>query len=50
MDDSLAVLKAARAFGIAQLVAVSKPDTQQVKRSISDYLAIEDFRELMVGL
>ena len=50
VDDSLAVLNAARAFGIAQIVAVSKPDTQQAKRSISDYLAIEDFRELMVGL
>ncbi len=50
VDDSLAVLNAARAFGIAQIVAVSKPDTQQAKRNISDYLAIEDFRELMVGL
>jgi HAD superfamily hydrolase (TIGR01509 family) len=50
VDDSLAVLNAARTFGIGQLVAVSKPDTQQAKRSISDYLAIEDFRELMVGL
>ena len=50
VDDSLAVLNVARAFGIAQIVAVSKPDSQQAKRSISDYLAIEDFRELMVGL
>lgn len=50
VDDSLAVLNAARAFGIGQIVAVSKPDSQQAKRSISDFLAIEDFRELMVGL
>jgi putative hydrolase of the HAD superfamily len=50
VDDSLAVLNAARAFGIAHIVAVSKPDSQQAKRNISDFLAIEDFRELMVGL
>jgi putative hydrolase of the HAD superfamily len=50
VDDSLAVLNAARAFGIGQIIAVSKPDTQQAKRNISDFLAIEDFRELMVGL
>jgi putative hydrolase of the HAD superfamily len=50
VDDSLAVLNAARTFGIAHIVAISKPDSQQAKRSISDFLAIEDFRELMVGL
>lgn len=50
VDDSLAVLNAAREFGIGHLVAVSKPDTRQAKRIVSDYAAIEDFRELMVGL
>jgi putative hydrolase of the HAD superfamily len=50
VDDSLAVLNAARVFGIAHIVAVSKPDTKEAKRNISDFLAIEDFRELMVGL
>jgi putative hydrolase of the HAD superfamily len=50
VDDSLAVLKAARTFGIGQIVAVSKPDTKQAKRNIIDFLAIEDFRELMIGL
>jgi putative hydrolase of the HAD superfamily len=50
VDDSLAVLNAAKQFGIGHLLAVSKPDTQQAKRTISDYAAIEDFRELMVGL
>jgi putative hydrolase of the HAD superfamily len=50
VDDSLAVLNAAKQFGIAHLLAVSKPDTQQAKRIVSDYPAIEDFRELMVGL
>ncbi|MDD1616797.1 MAG: hypothetical protein CG439_1950 [Methylococcaceae bacterium NSP1-2] len=50
VDDSLPVLNAAKQFGIGHLLAVSKPDTQQAKRTISDYAAIEDFRELMVGL
>jgi putative hydrolase of the HAD superfamily len=50
VDDSLAVLNAAKQFGIGHLLAVSKPDTQQAKRIVSDYVAIEDFRELMVGL
>jgi putative hydrolase of the HAD superfamily len=50
VDDSLAVLNAAKQFGIGHLLAVSKPDTQQAKRTISDYAAIEDFRELMMGL
>jgi putative hydrolase of the HAD superfamily len=50
VDDSLAVLNAAREFGIGHLLAVSKPDTRQAKRIVSDYAAIEDFRELMVGL
>ena len=50
IDDSLAVLNSARLFGIAHLIAVSKPDSKQLKKHITDYPAIEDFRELMVGL
>jgi len=50
IDDSLAVLNSARLFGIAYLIAVSRPDTLLPKKEISDYLAIEDFRELMPGL
>lgn len=50
VDDSLAVLNSARQFGIAHLIAVSRPDTRLPKKEISGYLAIEDFRELMIGL
>jgi len=50
IDDSPAVLNSARLFGIAYLIAVSRPDTLLPKKEISDYLAIEDFRELMPGL
>jgi putative hydrolase of the HAD superfamily len=50
IDDSLAVLNSARLFGIEHLISVSKPDSKQPKRDIIDYMAIEDFRELMSGL
>jgi putative hydrolase of the HAD superfamily len=50
IDDSLAVLNSARLFGIAHLISVSKPDSSQPKKDVTDYPAIEDFRELMSGL
>jgi len=50
VDDNLAVLASARQFGIGHLIAVAKPDSQQPKRDIDGFLAIEDFRELMDGL
>jgi putative hydrolase of the HAD superfamily len=50
IDDSLAVLNSAKQFGIAHLIAVSKPDTKLPKREIAGYAAIEDFRELILGL
>ncbi|NOT85388.1 MAG: GMP/IMP nucleotidase [Methylococcaceae bacterium] len=50
IDDSLAVLTAARQFGLEQLISISKPDSKRPKRVIEDFSAIEDFRELMKGL
>ncbi len=50
IDDSLAVLNSARLFGIAHLISVSKPDSKLPKKHVTDYMAIEDFRELMIGL
>lgn len=47
IDDSLAVLKSAQLFGINHLISISRPDTKKEKRNITDFLAIEDFRELM---
>jgi len=47
IDDSLAVLKSARLYGIQYLISISKPDSQQAKREINDFSSIEDFRELM---
>ncbi|MDO9162485.1 MAG: GMP/IMP nucleotidase [Methylococcaceae bacterium] len=50
IDDSLAVLHAARTFGLGYLCAVSKPDSKLPHRQIIEYPAIADFRELMLGL
>jgi len=47
VDDSLAVLTSARKYGIENLISVSRPDSKQEKREIVDFLAIEDFRELI---
>ncbi|MBS1214904.1 MAG: superfamily hydrolase [Proteobacteria bacterium] len=47
VDDSLPVLRSARVYGIRHLVAVSKHDTQKPNRHITEFPAIEDFRELM---
>lgn len=50
VDDSLAVLRSARQFGIAHLVSISKPDSRRPVRPIAEFPAIEDFRALMPGL
>ncbi len=47
IDDSLAVLKSAKLYGIKHLLSISRPDSQQTKRIITEFPAIEDFRELM---
>ncbi len=47
IDDSLAVLKSAQYFGIKHLISISRPDSKKEKREITDFVAIEDFRELM---
>ncbi|RIZ65962.1 MAG: GMP/IMP nucleotidase [Methylococcales bacterium] len=49
VDDNVAVLNSAQLFGIAHLISVSKPDTQQPKKLITEFHSIEDFRELMIG-
>jgi putative hydrolase of the HAD superfamily len=50
VDDNLDVLGSAQCFGLGYLISVNKPDTRQPKKQITDYPAIEDFRELMNGL
>ena len=47
VDDSLAVLRSAQAFGIEYLVSIKQPDSQKKARTISEFPAINDFREIM---
>lgn len=47
VDDSLPVLDSAKSFGIAHLVAVMRPDTQQPPKDTGGYAAIEDFGVLI---
>lgn len=47
VDDSLAVLRSARRAGLAHQIAVRKNDSRRPSRDITEFPAIEDFRELM---
>lgn len=47
VDDSLAVLKSARQYGIRHLLAVLKPDTQSPQRNVEDFEAILGFDQIM---
>jgi HAD superfamily hydrolase (TIGR01509 family) len=47
VDDSLPVLDSARAYGIAHLVAATRPDTRQAAKDPGPYTAIADFAQLL---
>ncbi|WP_149983054.1 GMP/IMP nucleotidase [Pseudoalteromonas rhizosphaerae] len=47
VDDSLAVLNAAKEYGIGHLLAVANPDSKQPHNEISDYLSVTDFRDML---
>jgi putative hydrolase of the HAD superfamily len=47
VDDSLAVLKSAREYGIKYLLAVLQPDTKGELRDVKDFQAIRWFKEIM---
>lgn len=46
IDDSLPVLRSARAYGIAHLLAVYRPDSRQPRKNVEDFAAIEDFSQI----
>jgi HAD superfamily hydrolase (TIGR01509 family) len=50
VDDSLPVLRAARAYGIRHLRAVRLPDSKAPPRQTDEFIAIESFTELSAGL
>ncbi|CAM3992288.1 MULTISPECIES: GMP/IMP nucleotidase [Pseudoalteromonas] len=47
VDDSLAVLNAAKEYGIGHLLAVANPDSKQPHNELRDYLNVTDFRTLL---
>ena len=47
VDDSLPVLRAARADGLDRLIAVRCPDSHQPAREISEFPSVESLAELM---
>ncbi|MGE8321878.1 MAG: GMP/IMP nucleotidase [Pseudomonas sp.] len=50
IDDTLAILRSARRFGVGHLLAVRQPDSQAQPRDTEEFAAVEDYRELLVGL
>ena len=47
IDDSLAVLRSAQRYGIAQLLSLRQPDSRQAERLAGEFPAILHFDELM---
>ena len=47
IDDNFDVLDNAREFGIKHLLTISQPDSQKPMKSTLDYVAIEDYQQLI---
>lgn len=47
IDDSLPVLRAARHYGIGQLLAVRNPDSKLPEKDVGEFAAIRSFREIL---
>ena len=47
IDDSLPVLRSARGYGIAHLLAIYQPDTRQPRKEVGEFEAIERFEQIM---
>ncbi len=47
IDDSLPVLRSARDYGIAHLLAVYRPDSKQARKEVGEFEAIEHFEQIM---
>lgn len=47
VDDSLPVLRAARDYGIAHLLAVYRPDTRQADKDVGEFQALRRFADIM---
>jgi putative hydrolase of the HAD superfamily len=47
IDDSLPVLRSARHYGIAQLLAIKNPDSKGPEKDAREFSALGSFREIM---
>jgi putative hydrolase of the HAD superfamily len=47
VDDSLPVLRSARSYGIAQLLAIHRPDTRLPDKDVGEFAAIRRFADVM---
>jgi HAD superfamily hydrolase (TIGR01509 family) len=47
IDDSLPVLRSAQAYGIANLLAVVKPDSKAPAKEVEEFEAIQSFRQII---
>ena len=50
IDDTLPILRSARTFGIAHLLAVSQPDSRKGPKNTEEFAAVADYRTLITGL
>lgn len=50
IDDTLPVLRSARAYGIKHLLAVSEPDSRKGFKDTEEFASVGDYRELIAGL
>jgi putative hydrolase of the HAD superfamily len=50
IDDSLTVLRAARAYGIAHLIVVTHPDSTQAVRECDEFPSVPRVVQLLTGL
>ena len=46
IDDSLPVLRAARAYGIKQLLTISQPDSRLPEKQASEFPAVRSFADI----
>lgn len=47
IDDSLPVLRSAQKFGIAHLLTISQPDSQQPPRECDEFLSLVNFSDIL---
>ena len=50
IDDTLSILRSARAYGVAHLLAVKQPDSNKGPKDTEEFAALGDYRELLEGL